>query len=79
MMGLYWVTEAIPIAATSLFPLFWFPFLGIMSSKTVCGLYFSDTICLFIATNIVGLAMEKYRFFVCISFLVPVKQLFLGL
>ena len=38
-MAIWWVTQAIPIAATSLLPLALFPLFGIQSAKTVSQLY----------------------------------------
>ena len=38
-MAVYWMTEAIPMAATALFPIMLFPFLGVLSSKELCANY----------------------------------------
>ena len=61
LMAIYWMTEALPLPITSLLPLFLFPLLSLATSNATAALYFNDTIALFIATNIVGLAMEKYQ------------------
>lgn len=34
-MGVYWATEAIPLAITALLPIVLFPITGILSAKTV--------------------------------------------
>tara|TARA_R110002050_G_scaffold72683_3_gene156471 strand:+ start:335 stop:835 length:501 start_codon:yes stop_codon:yes gene_type:complete len=61
MVALYWVFEVFQLPVTSILPMLLFPTLGILSAKVVSPLYFTDTIALFFATNIVALAMEKYR------------------
>jgi len=60
LMAFYWITEAIPLAATSMIPVALFPFLGIMGGKDVASVYFNDVIFLFIGGFIVALAMEKW-------------------
>ena len=39
IMAVYWMTEALPMAATALFPIMLFPFLGVLSSKELCANY----------------------------------------
>ena len=39
IMAVYWMTEAIPIAATALIPVAVMPWLGIMGSKDLCMNY----------------------------------------
>lgn len=56
LMAIWWITEAIPLAATALLPVVLFPFLGIMKGKTVAPLYFNYIIFLFIC----GLSMSYY-------------------
>ncbi|XP_077560729.1 solute carrier family 13 member 2-like [Haemaphysalis longicornis] len=41
-MASYWSTEVIPLPATSLMPVFLFPFFGILSSQTVASFYLND-------------------------------------
>ncbi|XP_077560855.1 Na(+)/citrate cotransporter-like [Haemaphysalis longicornis] len=41
-MAFYWSTEVIPLPATSLMPVFLFPFFGILSSQTVASFYLND-------------------------------------
>ena len=38
-MAVYWVTEALPVAATALLPLVIFPMLGLLPSSVVCKSY----------------------------------------
>lgn len=39
IIGVFWVFEVMPIAVTSLIPVFLFPLLGIMGSAEVCKNY----------------------------------------
>ena len=39
LIGVYWVLEVMPIAVTSLIPIFLFPLMGIMPSADVCSNY----------------------------------------
>lgn len=41
-MSFYWSAEVIPLPATSLMPVFLFPFFGILSSQTVATFYLND-------------------------------------
>ncbi|MBI9091078.1 MAG: SLC13/DASS family transporter [Desulfobacterium sp.] len=61
LMAVMWVTEAIPLAATSLFPIILYPLLGIMKGKTAAGVYFNSTIFLFMGGFLIALAMEKWN------------------
>lgn len=60
LMAVWWITECIPLAATSLIPLVLFPFLGILSGKTTAASYINSTIFLFMGGFIIALAMEKW-------------------
>jgi solute carrier family 13 (sodium-dependent dicarboxylate transporter), member 2/3/5 len=60
LMAVWWVTEAIPLAATSLIPVALFPLLGIMDGKDVSATYFNHVIFLFIGGFMVALAMQKW-------------------
>lgn len=60
LMAIWWVTEAIPIAVTSLLPIVLFPFLGIMDGKSVSNSYINYVIFLFIGGFIMALAMERW-------------------
>ncbi len=39
IMGIYWMFEVMPLAATALMPTFLFPVLGVLSSKATCMSY----------------------------------------
>jgi sodium-dependent dicarboxylate transporter 2/3/5 len=61
MMSVFWITEAIPLAATALFPLALFPLLGIASSKTTANQYINSIIFLFIGGFMIALAMQRWN------------------
>ncbi|NOY89042.1 MAG: SLC13/DASS family transporter [FCB group bacterium] len=61
LMAIWWLTEAIPIAATALLPVVLFPLLGIMKGKLVAATYYNHIIFLFIGGFIVALAMQKWN------------------
>ncbi len=61
LMAVWWITEAIPIAATALLPLVLFPILGISNGKVVASTYANNIIFLFIGGFIMALAMERHN------------------
>ena len=61
LMAIWWITDAIPLAATSLVPLVAYPLLGILSSKDTAPIYINDTIFLFIGGFMIALAMERWN------------------
>lgn len=60
-MAIWWMTEAVPLAATALLPVALFPLLGIMSGKEVAPLYFNHIIFLFVGGFMVALAMQRWN------------------
>jgi sodium-dependent dicarboxylate transporter 2/3/5 len=60
LMAAWWITEAVPLAVTSLIPVAAFPLLGIMDGKDVSATYFNHVIFLFIGGFMVALAMQKW-------------------
>ena len=60
LMALWWVTEIIPLAVTSLLPFILFPILGVMNGKVVASNYFNDIIFLFLGGFLFALAMQKW-------------------
>lgn len=60
LMALWWVSEVIPLAVTSLLPVILFPLLGVMNGKVVASNYFNDIIFLFLGGFIFALAMQKW-------------------
>ncbi len=61
VMALWWVTEIVPLAITSLLPIVLFPALGIMDGKEVSTTYFNHVIFLFIGGFLVALAIQKWH------------------
>lgn len=60
LMGVWWITEAIPIPATSLAPLALFPLLGIMDGKDLASSYGDSNIYLFAGGFFIAMAMQKW-------------------
>ena len=61
LMATWWITEAIPLFATSLVPLVLFPLLGILSGRATAPIYVNSTIFLFIGGFMIALTMEKWN------------------
>ena len=61
LMVVWWITEALPLAATALVPLVLFPLLGITSGKEVAAVYMNSTIFLFIGGFILALSMQRWN------------------
>ena len=61
LMAIWWISEVVPLAVTSLLPVVLFPMLGIMNGKDVSSTYFNHVIFLFIGGFIVALAMQKWN------------------
>jgi sodium-dependent dicarboxylate transporter 2/3/5 len=60
LMAVWWITDAIPLFATSLLPMVLYPLLGILSGRTTAPLYINSTIFLFLGGFLIALAMEKW-------------------
>eukprot|EP00405_Crypthecodinium_cohnii_P034566 CAMPEP_0206529748 /NCGR_PEP_ID=MMETSP0325_2-20121206/2772_1 /ASSEMBLY_ACC=CAM_ASM_000347 /TAXON_ID=2866 /ORGANISM="Crypthecodinium cohnii, Strain Seligo" /LENGTH=580 /DNA_ID=CAMNT_0054025695 /DNA_START=90 /DNA_END=1832 /DNA_ORIENTATION=+ len=60
IVGLWWLTEALPLTVTSLFPIVLYPFLGLASPKVLAKEFFKGTSFLFIGGFFVGLAIERW-------------------
>jgi len=58
LMAIWWITDAIPLAATALVPLVMYPLLGIMTGKETAVNYI---IFLFIGGFLIALAMERWN------------------
>jgi len=60
LMAIWWITEAIPLAATALLPVVLFPLLGVVDGKTISSMYFNHLIFLFLGGFLMALAMERW-------------------
>ena len=60
LMAIWWITEAVPLAATSLVPLVFFPFFGVLSGSEISASYINSVIFLFIGGFMLAIAMENW-------------------
>lgn len=60
LMAIWWISEAIPIEATSLLPMALFPLLGIAGMKEACAPYADPVVFFFMGGMLIGAAMEKW-------------------
>ena len=60
LMAIWWITEALPLAATSLVPLVFFPLLGVLSGSDISASYINSVIFLFIGGFMLAIAMENW-------------------
>jgi len=42
LMAVWWITEAIPLAATAILPIILYPLLGILKGKATAPIYFNN-------------------------------------
>lgn len=61
LMGGLWMTQAIPLAATSLLPLALFPLLGIQSAKETSKAFMEDNLFLYIGGMLIALGIERWH------------------
>lgn len=59
LMACWWMTEAIPLAATALVPMVLFPLLGVASARDTAGAYMNSIIFLYVGGSLIALAMER--------------------
>jgi sodium-dependent dicarboxylate transporter 2/3/5 len=59
-MAVWWLTEAVDVAATALLPLALFPLFGILSMGEAAAPYASDLVFLFMGGFIIALAMQRW-------------------
>lgn len=60
-MAVWWLTEAVPLAATALIPIGTFPLFGIVPGKEVTRNYGDDNIFLFMGGFFIAMAMQKWN------------------
>lgn len=61
LMAVLWITEAIPLAATSLIPIIFFPLTGILSTEEIASSYINSIIFLFLGGFLIAIAMEEWN------------------
>lgn len=61
LMAIFWIAEAVSLAATSLLPLILLPLFGIASSKSVAMQYMNSTVFLLIGGFMIALAMQRWN------------------
>ncbi|MDP8977459.1 MAG: DASS family sodium-coupled anion symporter [Actinomycetota bacterium] len=60
IMATWWVTEALPIAATALLPIVLFPLTGVLGIEDATAPYANDLIFLFMGGFMIALAMQRW-------------------
>lgn len=60
LMAVWWVTEALPLAATALLPLALFPVTGVLEMEAAAAPYANDLIFLFMGGFLLALAMQRW-------------------
>ncbi|NJD77305.1 MAG: DASS family sodium-coupled anion symporter [Candidatus Methanoperedens sp.] len=69
-MACWWLTEAVPIPATSLLPIILFPLLGALETGKVTAEYGNQIIFLLIGGFFIAIAIEKWKLHVRIALLI---------
>jgi sodium-dependent dicarboxylate transporter 2/3/5 len=59
-MAILWITEAIPLAATSLIPFIFFPITGLLPAEEIASSYINSIIFLFLGGFLIAIAMEEW-------------------
>ncbi|MCA3255707.1 MAG: DASS family sodium-coupled anion symporter, partial [Alphaproteobacteria bacterium] len=59
LMAIWWMTEALPLAATAMVPFLVFPLLGIGKADEVASNYYSPVIFLVLGGSLIALALER--------------------
>ncbi|XP_012942314.1 solute carrier family 13 member 5 [Aplysia californica] len=61
LMGVYWITESLPVGVTALIPVLLFPTMGIAGTDAVTGKYFNNVNMLFIAGLMMAVGIEYWN------------------
>lgn len=60
LMAAWWITEAVPVEATSLVPMALFPLVGVAGMREACAPYADPIVFFFMGGMLIGAAMEKW-------------------
>lgn len=60
-MAVWWISEAVPIPATSLLPIVMYPILGVTTTKATTASYANPIIYLFMGGFFIAVAMQRYN------------------
>ena len=60
-MAVWWISDAVPLAATALLPVALFPLLGVANGKAIAAAYFNHIIFLFLGGFLIAIAMQKWN------------------
>ncbi len=61
LMSVWWITEALPLAATALLPIALFPVLGVMKASDSAAPYANHLIFLFLGGFLIAVTMERWN------------------
>ncbi|MGQ0628480.1 MAG: SLC13 family permease [Phycisphaerales bacterium] len=61
LMAVWWLTEALPLAATALVPIVAFPVLNVTTAKEAAAPYGDEVVFLFLGGFLIQLAMERWN------------------
>lgn len=59
LMGMFWMTEVLPLPITGLLPVVLYPLMGIMSTGDTCASYMNDTTMMFIGSMVIAIVIEN--------------------
>src|SRR4029078_6617885 len=61
LIGMLWITEALPLAATSLLPLVLFPLFGVLEFKEAAAPYADNLVYVYFGGFFIALAIERWQ------------------
>src|SRR5690606_11267665 len=67
-MAVWWVTEPVPLAATSLLPAALLPALGVVTAREAVALYANELVFLFLAGFMIAAALEYWNAHVRVAY-----------
>ncbi|PFG36822.1 sodium-dependent dicarboxylate transporter 2/3/5 [Flavimobilis soli] len=70
LMGVWWMTEAVPLAVTALLPVVLFPALGGVDVSAVTAPYASKVVFLFLGGFVLAAAMQRWRLHLRVALMV---------